>query len=231
MVRARRAPPANTGGPLGCADECSLCVNALENYLAACESNVTALSYGALEGYTSLLNSSLDCYDFFSVAARPYAAAACGDAFDHIIQYVQSAANSAVVVAANGTMTTPYSCLQADSISCPAECNSDLALLAAACHGDDVVRWDGNGLPGYLTVTGAPANTFVTPLQAFQLFLNGTAGSGALQPGAWREERHAAAAEPDALPNVLAAAGAAAATHRSASVHARHMESNGVGHH
>ena len=58
---------------------------------------------------------------------------------------------------------------------CPAECQADLDLLAAACHAEDSVPWAGNGLPGALTSAGAPAGTTVTPLQAFQLFANGTA--------------------------------------------------------
>jgi hypothetical protein len=163
-----------TGLAGGCADACPACVNALANYLDACALSFVALNYGALEAYTGLLNSSSDCFDWFSLATRPYAATSCGDAFDHVVQYVQSAAMHTVVVA-KGVMTTPYSCLQATPATCPAECQADLDLLAGACHAEDAVRWVGNGVPGALNAVGTPAGTFVTPLQAFQLFLNGTA--------------------------------------------------------
>ena len=165
---------AYTGYPNGCADACPACVNALDNYLDACSANFTALSYGTLEAYTGLLNASSDCFDWFNLASRPYAGAYCGDAFDHVVQYAQSAAAPGVVLA-GGAMSTPYSCLLANATSCPASCQADLDLLAAACHAVDVVRWTGNGLPGYLTLSGAPSGTTVTPFDAFQLFANGSA--------------------------------------------------------
>jgi hypothetical protein len=78
------------------------------------------------------------------------------------------------VVVGGGAMTTPYSCLQADANTCPAGCQADLDLLASACHAEDAVRWQGNGLPANPTL-GAPNGTVVSPFDAFQLFLNGTA--------------------------------------------------------
>ena len=168
------ACPSYTGVANGCADACPACVNALDGYLDSCAGNFEALSYGTLEAYTGRLNASSDCSDWFNLAARPYAGTYCGDAFDHVVQYVQSAAMHTVVVA-GGVMTSPYSCLLANGTSCPAECQADLDLLGMACHAEDAVRWDGNGMPGYLTLPGAPSGTVVTPLQAFQLFANGSA--------------------------------------------------------
>jgi hypothetical protein len=171
------ACPSTTGAANGCADACPRCVNTLANYIDACAGNFTALSYGTLEAYAALLataNANSDCYDWFNLAARPFASAYCGSAFDHIVQYVESAAAHTVVVA-GGVMTTAYSCLQANAASCPADCQANLDLLASACHAEDVVRWDGNGMPGYLTLAGAPSGTNVTSLEAFQLFANGSA--------------------------------------------------------
>ena len=149
-------------------------MNSLDNYLAACAGNFTALNYEVLTGYIGRLAATNDCFDWATVLARPFASAFCGAAFDHIVQYTQSATQHGVVVA-GGVMTTPYSCLQATAQSCPAACQADLDLLAEACHAEDTVPWVGNGLPGALTAQGAPAGTTVTSLAAFQLFANGTA--------------------------------------------------------
>jgi hypothetical protein len=166
---------ADTGTPAGCAAACPACVNAAEDYFASCAGSFDALNYNVLLAYASRLAAGSDCSRWVSVASRPYAAALCGAAFDHLVQYVQSAASHAVVVGKDGTMTTPYSCLLANTTSCPQECQADLDLLAQACHAEDDVPWSGNGLPGFLTAAGAPAGAVVTPLDAFQLLANGTA--------------------------------------------------------
>jgi hypothetical protein len=77
------------------------------------------LSVGILEDLADALaptdptdDEPSDCFDYITLAARPYAAIYCGDAFDHIVQYAQSAALHTVVLDASGVMTTPYSCLQ-----------------------------------------------------------------------------------------------------------------------
>ncbi len=165
---------AATGAAAGCADACPRCVNALDNYLAACADDFDALNFGVLEGYIASLPIASDCHDWVSLAARPFAAAACTDAFAHIVRYAQSAAHENVTVV-DGNMAPPYTCLLANATACPADCEADLELLQAACHAEDTLQWAGNGLPGFLTRAGAPAGTTVTPLLAFTLFLNGSA--------------------------------------------------------
>jgi hypothetical protein len=167
---------SSTGAARGCAMACPACVNTIDDYLASCAGDFARLNFGVLEAYAGALALTDDCLDWLSVASRPYAAAYCGDAFDHIVQYAQSAALHSVVVV-GGAMTAPsyYSCLASNASVCLTECQADLDLLAAACHATDSVRWDGNGLPGYLTSSGAPAGTSVTPADAFALFANGTA--------------------------------------------------------
>jgi hypothetical protein len=167
---------AATGAAAGCADACPACINALDAYVAACAADFDALNYEALEALQAQLNATSDCADWVSLLAEQFAGAACGAAFDHVVQYSQSAARSGVTLAAKGGgMSAPYPCALANEASCPEACQKDLDLLAAACHAEDAVRWDGNGLPGYLTLQGAPAGTRVTPLDAFKLFANGSA--------------------------------------------------------
>jgi hypothetical protein len=155
-------------------------VNALDFYLASCDgvSGVIVTgeyaTYGAIMNYTSRLDASSDCHTYFNTAARSYAATACSTAFDHVAAYVQTADNGNVTVM-GGAMTTPYSCLGANSTSCPAECQADLNLLAAVCHHEDLIKWDGNGLDGFLNSTGAPAGTTLSSHDAWALFFNGTA--------------------------------------------------------
>ena len=165
------------GAAAGCAIACPACVNVVRNYLAACSliSNFAQLNYETLEMYAGRLNIFSDCYQFVSEVSRPFATAYCGSAFDFVVQYVQSAAASGVVVSNTGALTVPYSCLRANTTFCPLDCDADLALLARACHAEEVVRWAGNGLPAYMTAAGAPAGTNVTPEDAFKLFQNGTA--------------------------------------------------------
>jgi hypothetical protein len=149
-------------------------VNAFDSYISSCAANFTALNYGLLEAWTSRLSLTNDCFDWLSLAQRPYAAVFCGDAFDHVVQYSQSALQHNVVVA-SGVMTTVYTCLQANTTFCPADCQTDLDLLNVACHAEDAVRWNGNGMPGFLNSTGAPNGTIVNPADAFALFANGSA--------------------------------------------------------
>jgi hypothetical protein len=171
------ACPATTGTPLGCAAQCPGCVNAMDSYIASCAGNFTALNYETIEAMTGRLDPSGDCALWLNVASRPFAIALCGSAFDHVVQFTQSAANPAVVVDGGQPlgMSTPYACLLANSTTCPAACQADLDMLAGACFATDSVRWDGNGMPGFLNTTGAPNGTLVTPYDAFQLFLNGSA--------------------------------------------------------
>ena len=171
------ACPAATGDPQACASQCAACVNTFENYAASCAGNFTALNYEILDAMITRVNASGDCSAWLNLASRPFAVALCGSAFDHVVQFVQSAANPNVVVdPLYGDMTArPPTCLQADVASCPAECQADLDLLAGACHATDTVRWAGNGMPGFMNATGAPNGTMVSPYDAFQLFVNGSA--------------------------------------------------------
>jgi hypothetical protein len=57
-----------------------LCVNTIDNYLAACAGDFNSLSYEALDGFISKLAPGSDCFDWATAAARPYAVAACGAA-------------------------------------------------------------------------------------------------------------------------------------------------------
>ena len=171
---------ADTGFHTGCADACPACVNALENYLAACNGDAyfLQLNYETLEAYSNRLNSTTDCFQFLNEEAQTFADAFCGDSFDFVVQYAQSAAASGVVLSAGrltGGSAFPYSCLLATNTSCPAACQASIDLLGRACHAEDSVRWAGNGLPDVLTSAGAPAGANVTSLEAFQLFVNGTA--------------------------------------------------------
>jgi hypothetical protein len=166
-----------TGAAAGCAGACPACVNALDDYLSSCDGDFDALNYGVLEALTDRLALTNDCADYLKLAARPYAAAFCGGAFDHVVQYTQSAAMHTVVVdAVSGLMTTPYSCARASAVNCPAECQVDLDLLNSACHAEDAVQWWGNGLPD-APMTGAPNGTMVSPATAFALLANGTASA------------------------------------------------------
>ena len=170
------ACPAATGSPQGCAAQCAACVNTYDNYVASCANNFTALNYEVLDAMITRLNASGDCWAWLNLALRPFAIALCGSAFDHVVQFVQSAANPNVAVdPVYGDMIQPPSCLLADVKSCPADCQADLDLLAGACHATDTVRWAGNGMPGFLNATGAPSGTMVSPFDAFRLFLNGSA--------------------------------------------------------
>jgi hypothetical protein len=169
---------ADTGTHTGCADACPACVNALENYEAACagDADFMSLNYDTLEAYAERLNPATDCAQWLFEEARDYADAFCGSAFDFVVQYAQSAALSGVVLdAATGEMTSPYSCLLATDSACPAACQVDIDLLGRACHAEDAVRWEGNGMTGHMDATGAPAGTVVSPYEAFQLFLDGSA--------------------------------------------------------
>jgi hypothetical protein len=148
-------------------------VNALSGFVAACAADSTQLGYEALTAYADLLVSG-DCHQWLNEAARPLATSSCGAAFDHVVSYSQSAAASGVVVA-QGELEVPYSCLLASSTACPAACQADINLLALACHADDEVAWQRNGLPGALRAAGAPAGSTLTPLQAFRLWADGTA--------------------------------------------------------
>ena len=47
--------PAQTGLDTGCAVQCPDCVNALDNYLAACKGNYTSLNYGVLTTLADVL--------------------------------------------------------------------------------------------------------------------------------------------------------------------------------
>jgi hypothetical protein len=166
--------------PGACAVLCPACVNALDFYIASCDGAAASIvtseyvTYGSLTRYAARLDVASDCYAAFNAAARAYAAAECSTAFDHVATYAQSA-DAAAVVIAGGVMTTPYSCLLANTDACPTECQADLDLLAATCHDEDVIAWGGNGLPAVLTVDGAPAGTSVSSADAWALFVNGTA--------------------------------------------------------
>ena len=140
--------------------------------MAACSLDVFSLNYNTLQAYGKALDPSNDCFAFISVASRPYAQL-CSDVFDHVVKYVQSAAYPGVVVAPSGlALTSPYSCAAANATSCPSACQADLNLLAASCHAEDSVQWDGIGLPGGMV---APNGTTISPAVAFALFVNGTA--------------------------------------------------------
>ena len=99
----------------------------MDNYLASCAYTFTALNYGILDGFANQLRN--DCALNFNEAERALSAVYCSSAFDHIVGYVESALNPAVVVA-GGVMTTPYSCALATAVSCPQACV--LPILAAS---------------------------------------------------------------------------------------------------
>jgi hypothetical protein len=166
------ACPATTDTPPGCAAQCPGCVNAMDNYIASCAGNFTALNYEIIEVMTGRLNATGDCALWLNLASRPFAIALCGSAFDHVVQFTQSAANPTVVVDESQPlgMSQPYACLLATGSSCPAACQADLDLLAGACFATDSVRWDGNGMPGALNEQGALAGTVVTPYGVCPVF-------------------------------------------------------------
>lgn len=161
--------------PNRCADMCPRCINSLQDYLAACADDVFALNYGTLGDMASQLPATGDCYDAVTLAARPLATALCSSAFDHVVGYTQTAAGAGVTLTGSA-MATPYACATATANVCPSGCQSDLDLLAAACHLEDVVSWSGLGLPDG---TAAPAGTSITPADAFALFANGIAAAPA----------------------------------------------------
>ena len=67
---------------------------------------------------------------------------------------------------------------------------ADLDLLAGVCHDTDPVIWDGDGTPAYLTSSGAPAGTNVTPAVAFAYFKNGCEDSIMIQPASYHLPHH-----------------------------------------
>jgi hypothetical protein len=77
---------AATGKPSGCAITCAGCVNVIESYLSSCADDFDNLNYGIIEGFIEQLAITNDCFDWLNLAARPYAAIYCSDAFDHIVQ-------------------------------------------------------------------------------------------------------------------------------------------------
>jgi hypothetical protein len=99
---------SDTGAAAGCALSCAPCVNTLMDYLAACSPDAyfAQLNYDTLEAYAARLNT--DCYQYVSAAARPFAAALCGAAFDHVVQFTQSAGALGVVLQ-SGAVTAPSS--------------------------------------------------------------------------------------------------------------------------
>ncbi len=73
-------------------------------------------------------------------------------------------------------MSTPYSCLLNTASSCTAECQADLDLLAEACHAEDAIKWDGNGmLDSSSAAIVAPIGTTMLPAAAFALLASGVA--------------------------------------------------------
>ena len=159
--------------------QCPDCALTFSNYLGACAGNFVALNYAVIMAYADAINVTSDCFDFMNLAARPFAAVYCSAAFDHVSQYMQSAASAGVTcdgsTPANCVMSPQPSCVQSSASSCMPSCQADLDLLAAACHAEDVVVWDGDGLPGYLNPSGAPTGTNISSSAAFALFANGTA--------------------------------------------------------
>jgi hypothetical protein len=80
---------AAMGAAAGCAAVCPDCINALDAWLASCANNFDVLNYATLEAYAGRLVAGSDCFDYLSLAARPYAASYCSGAFDHVVQYTQ----------------------------------------------------------------------------------------------------------------------------------------------
>jgi hypothetical protein len=157
-------------GGKSCPSACPVCVNAVQDYLAACAYDVFSLNYDVITGYASALAPANDCRRYVTLVARPYAAAFCSAAFTHVAGYLQTAA--AAGGGGSGAATT-YSCAAATPSACPAECQRDLDLLAEACHAEDAVAWGGLGLPP--AGGAAPNGTTVPPALAFALMVNGTA--------------------------------------------------------
>jgi hypothetical protein len=178
--------------PGTCATSCPLCANALAFYLNSCDGVAAAIdaseyaTYASIMAFASRLNVNLDCHSYFNAQARAYAAAECSPAFDHVATWSQSA-DAAAVVIEKGVMTVPYACLLATPSACPPACQEDLNLLASACHAEDVIKWDGNGLAGGGV---APAGTSVSSHDAWALFVSGAAvapanaAAGVLDAGA-----------------------------------------------
>jgi hypothetical protein len=167
-----------TGSPSGCGLACPACINALDAYLASCSTDfdLGRLTYTAMLGFASNFSSSSDCYDAFTVAARPLALQRCEDTFDHVAGFIQTADGPGVVVT-NGVMTQPYSCALANSTWCPADCAADLAALHEACHAEDSIAWVGNGMPGYVSAAGAPSGTVLSPAAALAFVIAGIAAA------------------------------------------------------
>lgn len=183
--------PAQGPDPAGCATQCPLCVNALNNYLAACAvpgvsssdadgaigSQLPPPDTATITGFANQLPDGRACTAYLLSAASTFATpATCSDAFDFVLlQYstaVQSARNPDVPVA-DGQLVVPYSCLQATAASCPASCQSDLSLLAGSCDAEDLVQWGGLGTDA--SDTAASKGTTVSAAQAFVYFQKGMA--------------------------------------------------------
>jgi hypothetical protein len=184
-----------TGSPSGCAAACPACINALNAFLASCAGS-DALSYRAISNATSTLRPASDCYAAIAVASRDWAADTCSNAFDFVAGFSQTAFAPGVTLNATSGMSVPYACAAASAGACPQACVDDMALLAGACHAEDVVEWEGLGLPGYSSAAGAPSGTLVRAADALALLLNGTS---ALPPNLARGVAAAAAMQPLAL--------------------------------
>jgi len=194
-----------TGSANGCAVQCPVCVNVVNDYLSACNgtpSTGTALSYYNFMAYNDNLPvvripsgryMANDCSQVFNSQSLALVKT-CSDAFDYVLQYSESLANPGVVVAANNlTMSTPFSCSLANATFCPAGCQSDVNLIYNKCFSTDLVQFDGNGLPvgpysstvgggGYNNNAGdtAPPNSGSVFIQASSAFVAFAGGYGAL---------------------------------------------------
>jgi hypothetical protein len=62
---------ANTGDHNGCAEDCPVCVNVLQDYLSSCQLDASfeSLNYETLEAYSSLLTLGSDCWTYFQEVA------------------------------------------------------------------------------------------------------------------------------------------------------------------
>ena len=83
------ACPSYTGAPAGCAGSCPLCVNAVNNYVAACAGNSSALGYNQMTAFADALSPLADCFDVITLASFALVKT-CSDAFDVVVTYTEA---------------------------------------------------------------------------------------------------------------------------------------------
>jgi len=180
---------SNTGNPNNCFTsvsgdpDCTLCGVQFDAYTAVCNETYNDLgnTFAANLASTTAGGAGGDCYDMFNQLAQSLLGPAtgsatpagvsadpCSDVWDSMLQYSETVLNDPPFGATAGP-----NCPTQPGALCSAACQNDLSQLFSVCSNTSVVQWAGMGTPS--NMTGAPAGTNVSFLNAWAYFANGTA--------------------------------------------------------